>query len=70
VNLAAVSLAELRGVTLARRRPRDPVSVVLGRYPQVLAAAGELDGDIALSYVLWPSDGMLEAVALAEDVAA
>jgi hypothetical protein len=46
------------------------VSVVLGRYPQVLAAAGELDGDIALSYVLWPSDGMLEAVALAEDVAA
>jgi hypothetical protein len=46
-----------------RRRPHDPVSVVLGRLAQSLAAAGQVDAELALSYVVWPTEAMLEAVA-------
>ena len=61
VNLAAASVAELREAMEARRC--DPVSVLLGRYAQSLTAAGEVDGELALSFVLFPSEAMLEAVA-------
>ena len=66
VNLAAASVAELREVMQARRRPVDPVSVLLGRFAQSLTAAGEVDRELALSFVLFPSEAMLEAVAKAD----
>jgi hypothetical protein len=63
LNLLAVSTAEIREVMQARRRPFDPVSVQLGRAALHLAVAGGVDAELALSYVAWPTEAMLEAVA-------
>ena len=63
---ASDGVAELREAMQARRCPHDPLSVLLGRCAQTLTAAGEVDPEIALSYVLWPTDEMLRAVAEAD----
>jgi hypothetical protein len=68
LNPVTASVAELREVMQARRRPHDPVSVALGRCAQSLTAAGEVDAEIALSYVLFPTPELLEAVAAAAGV--
>ncbi len=62
LNLLTVSGAEMRAVTQAQRRPYDPVSVVLGRVARDLAESGAIDGELALSFVLAPTEAMLEAV--------
>ncbi len=61
-----VSVEEMREAMQARRRPYDPVAVALGRYAQHLTAFDDVDGELALSYVLFPSDAMLEAVGAAQ----
>jgi hypothetical protein len=38
---------------------------VLGRFAQSLTAAGEVDGELALSLVLFPTEAILEAVGAA-----
>ena len=65
MNLAAVSTDEIREAMQARRRPLDPVAVRLGRCALALTAAGEVDAELGLSYAIWPTDAMLEAVAKA-----
>ena len=64
--LTQPSVAELREAMQARRRPFDPLSVLLGRCAQSLTAAGEVDPEIALSYVLWPTEALLRAAAEAD----
>ena len=66
LNLATVSAGEIREAMQARRRPLDPVAVVLGRCALALTAAGEVDPELALSYAIWPTEAMLEAVAKAD----
>jgi hypothetical protein len=61
LNLEAVSIAELREVMQARRH--DPLSILLGRFAQSLTAAGEIDPQLGLSYAIWQTEAMLEAVA-------
>jgi hypothetical protein len=65
LNLAAVSAAEIREAMQARRR-LDPVAVRLGRCALALTVAGEVDGELGLSFAIWPTDAMLEAVGKAD----
>jgi hypothetical protein len=67
LNPVTASIGEMREVMQARR-PLDAVSVRLGRFAQSLTAAGEVDAELALSYAIWPTEAMLDAVA--ENVAA
>jgi len=48
VNLLAVSVAELRETTMARRRPHDPVSVLLGRHALVVDPGGRRGARVEL----------------------
>jgi hypothetical protein len=41
----------------------DPLSVLFGRSAQFLTAGGEVDPELALSYAIWPTEALLEAVA-------
>ncbi len=57
-----VSVEEMREAMQARRRPYDPVSVVLGRVARDLAESGAVDPELALSFVLDPTPALLDAV--------
>jgi hypothetical protein len=58
----SASPAELREVARMSAGLRDPAFVRLARVCQAAAAQGVVDGPLALSYALWPSERLAQMV--------